>query len=499
MVIIGGTSLTQESLPLSDLIEYRVESNPSTLELLLKTMAKSTTCVKVYLHMSLKNIVLMPVVSEKTEYFNDDAELISLLQNSSDGTKVPSVDEVVEAEQQKELNDEVDVPEFNDTMPDPVQELQGVLDKTESMSEGKSTLVQNSNVNKDNTSETVHEEETVDTVSNDVSEVILPTVDTDLSDAFLSIPSCGEDTDSLKVLLDSKNEIIKQKDGMIADLKANQQELFEAQEKEIMDICKEYERKVDEANATIASLKEAVTSVTMSDEDASFLKFMNYAKNCKGALREGFTDSEKSEIGKISSKITILAAGAGDSLFSMMGYVSKLAESRDDILFVDMTNDMYLTTKYRWRSKGSIFNHLNEGVSIADIVKKDGTSSEVIPSTVFNDIALLTINWASLLKDLLQYANGKRIVFMFGNINSFCVRYTVEKLSSIGDLYVFAKASPLILTSSFSDLKFLPNNKVKLIVLDYIEVVKAIVTEINKSYAITAFSKGISWEKLGIK
>ena len=504
MVIIGGTSLKAENLPLCDLVEYVVEENEATLGMKLKTIAKSPTCVKVYLHVSQRNIVLMPAVVEKTEYFNDDKELIDLLQNSSDGSRSAKPEDIMDADQQadaqKEEEQEVDVPDFNDLVPEQTPEVMGTPIQHD---DERPTVF----LNKDGEDVQDEEKNIAITAKADGSsveitstqEVEIPTVDTDLPEAFLTIPSCGEDIDSLKLKLQAKDELLKQKDGTIAELRLANQELFDTQEKELLDICSEYEKKVDEANATIATLKEMAQRATLSEEDANFLKYMNYAKNCKGALREGMPEIDKKVAEKLRSQVTILAAGAGDSLYSMMFHVSKLIESRNDIVFVDMINDSYLAQKFRWRLRGNVFSYLNDGVAISDIVKQENGCSAVLPGTVYNDIALLTIDWVKFLTDVQNYAKGKKIVFLFGNINSFSVRYTVEKLATIGQLFVIAKASPLILTSSYSDLKFIPNNKVKLIVLDYIDVVKAIVTEINKNYAITAFSKGITWEKLGIK
>lgn len=487
MVLIGGTTLSKDSLPLADLVEYEVVQDPMRLNMFLRTMAKSASCVKVYLQMEQKSITLIPEVDAKVEYYNDDAELISLLQNSDDGSKkLQAVDpEDDDLNDTKEEEEEV-APTFDEIVPD--EPVEDVPVQTE--------VPAQENVENSNRGIEVEPEDTQKVESK--SELIIPSVDTDLPESFLIIPEVGDDIDKLKLAIKSKDDIIKAKDATIMELKASIDDMYATQEKDMKDVCDTYQKTVDEANETIAKLKEAINTSVVSDAEAGFLKYQNYATNYKGALREGMSDEDKKFLGKIGSKISIFAAGAGDSLFSMMGHVTKLADSNANVLFVDFTNTNYLMTKYRWHGKGTIFNMVYDGLLIEDIIQKS-EKAEIIQGTVYNDIALLTIDWLGVLKKVLDYAKGRHIIFLFGNINSFAVRYVVEKLASVGTLDVFAKASPLILTSTFSDLKFIPNNKVKLIVLDYIDVVKAIVTEINKTYAITAFSKSITWDKLGIK
>lgn len=495
MVLIGGTTLSADVLPLSDLIEYEVVKEPVKLNMYLRTMAKSASCVKVYLHMSQKDITLIPEVDAKVEYYNDDEELISLLQNSDDGSrKLKVVDPEDDDLTQMEKEDEPD-PTFDDIIPKaepdsiaPLEDKQE--DVAPSNNKGNATLSVDLNKGTDTISETEPKAEAK-------PELIIPTVDTDLPDSIFVIPDVDSDVDKLKMTIHSKDEIIKAKDAMIMELKAAIDEMYATQEKDMKDVCDTYQKTVDDANETIARLKEVANASSVSEAEAGFLKFQNYAKNYKGALREGISEDDRKAI-KCNSKISIFAAGAGDSLFTMMGHVVKLVDSRDDIVFVDFTNTNYLMTKYRWHTKGTIFNVLYDGLQVDDILQKAG-KAHVISATVFNDIALLDINWVDLINKVASFAKGKQIVFLLGNINTFSVRYVAEKLATLGTLNIFAKASPLILTSTFSDLKFLPNNKVKLIILDYIDVVKAIVTEINKSYAITAFSKSIAWEKLGIK
>ena len=117
----------------------------------------------------------------------------------------------------------------------------------------------------------------------------------------------------------------------------------------------------------------------------------------------------------------------------------------------------------------------------------------------YNDIALLNINWAKLLRKIDDMASGKQVILMFGNINNFSIRYTVCKLASIMKLFIFVKCSPIILSVLYSDVQFIPKSRVNLVALDYIDVVKNILSELAKSFNVLAFASEVEWGKLGLK
>ena len=112
---------------------------------------------------------------------------------------------------------------------------------------------------------------------------------------------------------------------------------------------------------------------------------------------------------------------------------------------------------------------------------------------------MLNVDWGKTLRKIDDLAGGKDVIMIFGAINNFNVRYTVSKLATIGKLFIFVKCSPVVLSSLYSDVQFLPKNRVRIVALEYIEIVKTILSELSKYFEIFAFSGDVEWNKLELK
>ena len=66
-------------------------------------------------------------------------------------------------------------------------------------------------------------------------------------------------------------------------------------------------------------------------------------------------------------------------------------------------------------------------------------------------------------------------------------------------MYVFAKCSPIILSALYSDVQFIPKERVNIVALEYIEVVKTILNAFSSNFNINAYDKAVKWNELGIK
>lgn len=543
MILIGGTNLTVEELPMSDIIEYQIESGKK-LEIKLRTIGRTSDCFGIYLHESLRSeVTITDEIMDKLKFFNDDNQLISYLMGEPDDEETTFLEEDLEVElpdfgvpksrqnqEDEELEDELSEFEADseDIFGEKEEEIKDIFDEdfedtseleseleeieeSEGIFEGKST--------EDIFDEEVKVEDIVEE-NNDVEELEkdievsdskekeevpyyeqLEEVDTELPDVFLQIPNLGDDTDSLKLQLETKDRIIKQKEGMIKELEQEREEIYKLQELQIKEIQEVYNKKMEEVQKIIADLEKRVKGPQLDDESLEFLKFLNYSKNYRAALREGFSEMERMKLGRLNSKYYILGAGSGDSLYSMLRNVKSYIEKNNSAIVVDFSNDPFLSTafaKHIKRVNGKKIYSIDLANSDTNLLEMftSFSKTKVLFSNLYNDIGLLNLNWVEILKKVDEYAGGKPVIFLFNNINSFAVRYTLSKLATIGTLYVFVKCSPLILTTLYGDINFIPEDRVNIVAMEYIDVVKNVLNVISTKYQVIPFAKEVDWKKL---
>lgn len=479
MVLISGTSLDLADLPNGDVVDYQIENNVSKMGIKLKTSAKSHTCFQIFIAEEFRTeYTITDELSEKLVYFKDDADLIRLLGNNpNDGL-----------EEEEESVPVIEVPEFD--KPLPVVHLEKKDDEEDVVKEEESSA--NETPMNEGT-DVVKSEKSV------VPEIDLEMANTELPESVLMIPNIGDDVDSLRMLLQTKDAIIAQKDGNIQDLKNKIDESYKLQEMQLAEVESLYKQKMAECQNLIYELEQRGSGVNLDDETSKFLKYINYARNNKAIVKEGFTEDEIMRFGALKSKYTILSCASGDSSYSMLKQLKKYLERGHDCVILDFSNDNFLASIFKLNPKvkntmGLLKDDVNPLSLLTDI---NGT--KFISTTSYNDIALLNIDWGTTLKKIDDLAGGKDVIMIFGAINNFNVRYTVSKLATIGKLFVFAKCSPIILSSLYSDVQFLPKNRVRIVALEYIDVVKVILSELAKVFEIFAFAGDVEWNKLGLK
>lgn len=503
MVLIGPVDLKAAELPFSDIIEYQVIPEENVLKIKLISIAKRDDCIKVYLHHSMKSFVLAPDVAKKVDYFYDNDELIGLLQmpdTQEDSGNSPAVVETntinPEDLEPTEFNPVIETPQEDNYNYNQTQAA-GVVD------DGKSGIFVDLNKGVDefgNPVETTEDNSSKkETSVSDKPVSSFEEVDASIDEDMFTIPCSDMDTDALKTMLATKDEIIAQKDLLLKELTESREELYSLQEEQMLLLQQQNDAKIAEANSIIAQLKEKLsTSAEVSPEVQHFLNFMPYVTNYNAKVSDTITPDERAKFGNPKSEVHIFAAGAGDSMYSMMQEVVKLIEKNPDMLVVDFLNDGYLSIRNKWATKYSMLSLTQSELGISDIVKINGRTA-IIPSTTFNDIALLGIDWGEMMKKIYDFANGKPILMLFNSISSFAVRYTVSKLASLGNLNVFVKSNPIMIQSTFNDIKYIPPARVRLVALDYIEPVKGIIAKIGQTYNVIAFPQDVDWGKFGIK
>lgn len=495
MILISGTGLVKEDLPNYDIMDYLIENNTQKMGIKLRTSAKSPSCFQIYIAEELQaEYTITDELAEKLVYFKSDEELVKLL----DGGTTEEEDCF-----STETEPEIVVPEFEKPKP------MVFLEKKEEVKEEPTVSESNESEN----SETVIEgqegvlpEVKVPSVNLDkdknqsvVPEIDLEMANTELPDSFLMIPNINDDVDSLKMLLQNKDGIIAQKDGIIKDLKNKIDEAYKLQEMQLEEVENLYKQKMAECQNLISELEQRGTGVNLDEETSKFLKFINYARSNKAIVKEGFSQEEVMSLGVLRSKYTIFSYASGDSSYSMFKQIKKYIDHGRDCIVLDFSNDNFLASVYKMNSRvKNTMGLLKDDVSPLTLLS-EVSNTKFIPTTSFNDIALLNVDWGKTLRKIDDLAGGKDVIMIFGAINNFNVRYTVSKLATIGKLFIFAKCSPVVLSSLYSDVQFLPKNRVRIVALEYIEIVKTILSELSKYFEIFAFSGDVEWNKLELK
>ena len=477
MILISGTNLTPQDLPNSEIMGYQIELEKMPIK--LKTVAKSLECFQIYIAENLRTeYTITDEIAPKIIYFKDDADLIDKLNNNTQSNYVDPFADTVSEEPA------VEVPAFEP--PAPTVDLEK-KDETEieknTVEEKKSLHQTDGESNSDNSV---------------IPSVDIEEVNSDLPDSFTQIPNLGDDTDSLKELVNTKDRIIAQKDGMIKELKTRIEESYKAQEIQLTEVEDMWKEKLSEAQGIIADLQGQSLGVALDEETTNFLKFIRYAQSNKAVVKEGFSESEYSDMGALNSQYTVFACGSGDSSYSMLKQVKSYIEKSPDCIVLDFSNDNFLTVSFKIKPSSSntmsLLNYETDPLTLL----KDVKGTRFIPSTNYNDISLLNVDWGKMMRRIDDMASGKPVLMLFGSINNFSVRYTVSKLATIMPLFVFAKCSPVILSALYTDVKFIPKERVNIVAVEYIEVVKNILSEIAKTYNVVATNNEVDWSKLGL-
>ena len=498
MILITGTNLDVSQLPNNEMMDYQIDNERMNIK--LKTVAKSPNCFQIYIAEDKQNeYTVTDELLTKIVYFKNDEELITLLENGVTSTEVDIFDDGPVQEESK-----VEVPEFEPPKIDPPKPKVDLVKEPEeevkpSKSKGKG---------KDKEEKVVEEvketEGSFEVNSNNEPDSIIPVVniedaDTELPEAFLSIPNFGDDTDALKVQLENKDKLIAQKEAMIRELQKSMDEAYKVQEMQLREVEDMYAEKMAEAQETIKVLEKKAITGNLDESATRFLKYINYANSFKGVVSEGFTDEERAQMGTLTSNFYIFSCGNGDSSYSMLKQVKGLIDKGSDSVIIDFSNDNFLAASYKLNSKtGNSLSLLKDEINPVELLK-DINGCKFIPTTSFNDIVFLSIDWVKLLKKINELASGKDVVLIFGNLSNFNVRSIVSRLATIGKLYVFAKCSPIILSALYSDTQFIPKERVNIVALEYIEVVKTILNAFSSNFNIKAYDKAVKWDELGIR
>lgn len=450
LIIIGGTSAQVEDLPYADIAGYVIENSLPTLKIRLKTSAKAENCVGIYLNTDYQETgsiltELDDSVKEKITFFNDTQHLIELLHGESSA----NTETTVQSEEEKEEVTEQNIPDFSSPPAATV-----------------STISENADV--------------------DMSDI-----DTDQEDDFISLTPIDDGLYSLNMKLAGKDDIIAQRDLVIGELRGKIEELYEMQGVQLLEMQTSYDAEINKANQALKEL----SAKTVPESKMKFLGYMDYAMNPRRIVQPRFLEPEPGEVDvkELAQGMTVLASGAGAGSHLLYNNVVNLIQDSTDVLLVDLSGDNYLKSRLSDLYGDNVWQW--GGVSADDIAESENGVG-VMDAGIFNDVALLNIDWTDLLIDISGVAGGRDVFILLGETRSFAVRHTLSLLGTITDALVVAECSPLAIKSLSVDLAFIPANRFKVVILKYIDKVDKVLERLASKYDVEVFGDAIKWGDL---
>ncbi|MFL8710772.1 hypothetical protein Q3304_08400 [Clostridioides sp. GD02377] len=516
MILIGGTELNKKELPFGDLIEYSIENNIEYLKIKLKMARKNGIYTKIYLNN--KYIDINKDIELKIIEFTTDEELLNLINDSKIKKESNNLEEKNENIYEKIDINEVDIGEiekglnFTDIGGDVdiskinIKELERTIEDKNIILTDKNLEIEALIDEKEKTialNKTLIEEydEKLNTKIKEAGQLKIDITKLE-EDNKLKIEEINRLNNDLKI---KKEEIknlkvnIKNMDNTIKKLIDDKALIIENQKKQLEELAESTKEKTMKANSIIEELTKKLEYEIkrFTPKQLSFLKYQEMAAKYNSFSKVEFPDSEKKELLEMKSKLHIFATGTDNSLSNLIPEVISLMNTKS-LLIVDFSNDFYFKNavfKVRDREHSLLLD--KEGVKVESLVKEIG-KSEYIATNVFNDIALLNVDWINIIRKVKEYANGKEIIFLFNSITSFSVRHTVTKLASIGTLQIFVNCNPMYLSNLLIVLKFLPKEIINLVVMKYIDITKNLIDILQKEYNLMTFNENISWNYLNL-
>ncbi|HBG2133314.1 TPA: hypothetical protein KPJ62_003676 [Clostridioides difficile] len=522
MILIAGTELGKENLPFSDLINYSLENDLDILIIKLNTIARTGSYIKIYLNEKFKEDTKHINIDEnKLLFFKNDIELLDLLSFSQENEEKEelfkdididnSEEEIKEIEYDEiDINDNISLPDFGgdiDALKVKVRGLERTIEDKEELLKEKNLKI----------------EEISDSNNKMIKKMNLE-IEKQKKELIEKEKNINNEIDGLKKEIDSKSKLISElsqkekqveieKNKEINELKKGIEELnnlietkqkdmdilVEAHKEKIVEIVNENKDKIDKANENITILLNKLEKERhkYTQTQLNFLKYYRMADTYNASSKVEFNEDEKKVLLSMKSKLHIFVAGTDNSLVDLIEEFIGLMDKKN-LLVVDFTNILYFRNavfKANGKKHSLLLN--TKDIKVEELIKPIG-KSEYITTSIFNDITFLTMDWFKIIKKLMDYSDGKDIVFLFNNISSFSVRHTISKLASVGELDIFIKCNPIYLSNMLGLLKFIPNERIKLIVMQYIDVTKTLVDMLKKEYKLFAFSQEIAWNDLNL-
>lgn len=489
MIIIGGIDIDVDSLPAQDLLGYEVVTDPEILEIKLKTRLRSRSCLGAFIVKEWDSIPVAPELMSKVQYFETEQELRALLEQGV-------------------------IPQDEESSQQPVEEertlMPTVQEEETSSSISTSTTVPNP-LERLNL-------ETPKLVIGDV-EITLPSIAVEAVEE-LQVSEEGDDSFQLPGLEDiqnlqgeeltnfisTKDMIIREKNKRIEEMERVINEMYETQEALLLELHNTHKEQIAKANSVIQTLRDQLSQLSISPDIAEFAKYSSYASVPLAISKAEFSEADQVKLASLRSTVHVIASAVGGATYRYLMEVVRRIRGGSQAVILDFTGDTFLRTSLlKNKALKTYAFHLGKEDRPIGEAFFAVNKSFISFSRSYNDLSLLVTDWVDLLQKVDAQAEGNPIILLFNCMNSFAVRYTVSKLSTIAankTAHIFTLSSPFELVATHNEISLIPSNRVFLVALDYKSAVDEFFKLFQGKYKVHLIPdevKEVNWGKIGIK
>ena len=287
----------------------------------------------------------------------------------------------------------------------------------------------------------------------------------------------------------TREDELQDKNDELTDKLHDSVDKIHSLENEISTLTNEQDKQVEQLRRSIASAndeysKQLATAQNKVIEFSDRLKTPLlstaelYGSNALAMIDAAFSASDADSF---PQSLFVLAAGTQTDSVYIAKQVETLTKMSNGCVIVDLTNDYLVSSVMGVTGKKTSLDFLS-GAPVSECSQQMGYSL-YFPSGVFNDIALLRVDWVKALACLKSLANGVPIFILLGSICSFAMSYTLTLLSSIAGGLIIAEGSPVNIRTVYGHILFLPAT-VRLLAYGCIETTHSYLEPIQQNYSV---------------
>lgn len=482
MIYICGTELTQQDLPLSSDLQYSIENSPVKIKSILLMGISKPSVTKAYIKQEFENLGCTPTAKSKVVYFQDDADLLTLLKPQTGNTDT-------EAEVTEEPAEEVvEAPTMLDTTDSDIEEIQQRIDEQDEQ----------------------HREAAAEKPEEPSSDEFEEVEET----APVPMTVTGEgltEIDLMRAKLSTMEGVVQQSRDCLRQVGEERDNVYDYAMEQMEKQAEDYEAKLKEAQEVIAELKNRLNNAEGASGPLS--AYEPYADKCRAIIKasiQGITPDPD---------IVAVSAGSAETTSTLYQSISLLALSGAKVSIIDFTGDPVFgvtVTNMAVKIKNvqimasgqqrpltqeeyaecsldttkDLVKVIRGQCELNDVYNTNLGKANIACAGYYHDIALLTFDWNAFLTKLQASKNGNKVIILLPPITSFVGRYLASYLSSAVIYNIAAICAPSSLYSVQTNCMAIPERRVKLLALNYLKIpaTDALLSGVlNEKYAIRMF------------
>lgn len=294
-----------------------------------------------------------------------------------------------------------------------------------------------------------------------------------------------------------RNEIARLNDELSSQtIRVNS--LYEEQQK----MRDKHESEINEYRAQIDSYNEEINRLELENSgdmvQVSKLGFYDgYTAVPKAVIREEFRSDEIEHIRGISfDNFSIFSFGPHTSMYVALKDFKDSIFNGTNSIVVDCTCDLYLATMLGIQTVTDGVETL-ENNEVKNIVKNIN-GVEYIPCDAIHDVALLAMNWGIVLRKLYDYAQGRPVIILLGNITSFTHRLLSAKMGCLDNIQncLIITGDPYVIRNTYTYMAYFPADRINLIAINVVGASASLLDPLKQRYSVNVMSGSVDFRQL---